>query len=65
MSKETDIFLSNECMKALMQLSSKNPNDMDFGRAVRSFIHDSNQPIDNSQIKIPYNQVDMGDVNEH
>ena len=64
MNKETDSFLSNECMNVIIELSIKHPNDMSFGKAVRSFIQNTKQPANKAQIKIPFNQPDMGDVNE-
>ena len=64
MSKETDSFLSNECMKAIVSLSIKYPNDMEFGKAVRSFIAGSTKDENKTQIKIPFSEADMGDVNE-
>ncbi len=65
MSNTTDSFLSNECMNAITELSRKNPNDMDFGKAVRSFIHETKQGKDKNQTEIPFTQPDMGDVDEH
>jgi len=65
MSNTTDSFLSNECMKAIQELSRKNPNDMDFGRQVRSFIQETKQGKDTRQTELPFTQPDMGDVDEH
>ena len=68
MSKDTESFLSNECMKAITSLSIKYPNDMDFGKAVRSFIHDTKEPINTEPIKFNFgdtDQPDMGDVQEY
>lgn len=39
MSQETNEFLNNECMKAIKELADKHPNDMDLGKAVRSFLN--------------------------
>ena len=63
MSKETDSFLSNECMNAIIVLSNNYPNDMDFGKVVRSFIQNTKQPPNKTpnktQIKIPFDQPDI------
>ena len=52
-------------MKAIQELSRKNPNDMDFGRQVRSFIQETKQGKDTRQTELPFTQPDMGDVDEH
>lgn len=38
MSKETDSFLNNECIKTFIELSKKYPNNMELGERVRAFI---------------------------
>jgi hypothetical protein len=65
MSKEIDSFLSNECMKAIIELSINNPNDMDLGKVVRKFIHSSKKQSNRTQTKPPSTQPNMGDVDEH
>lgn len=59
MSKETDSFLNNECMQAIIELANKYPNDMDFGRHTRAFILD--QQSDPNQIKFEFPHIDIDD----
>lgn len=54
MKKETDSFLYNECMKAILELVSKYPNDMDLGKHVRGFV--TSECIDPDQLKLNYTQ---------
>jgi hypothetical protein len=54
MKKETDLFLYNECMKAILGLVSKYPNDMDLGKRVREFV--KNDCTDPNQLKLHYDQ---------
>ena len=42
MNNKTDSFLNNECMKAIVELSKKYPNNMELGSHVRAFINDVN-----------------------
>lgn len=56
MSKETNEFLENECMKVIIELTEKYPNDMDLGVAVRSFINSAkSQQMVKNQLNIDFN----------
>lgn len=52
--KEGDSFLSNECMKAIIELVDKHPNDMDLGMCVRAFVIGG--CVDPNQLKLNYDQ---------
>jgi len=54
MEKKNDSFLSNECMKAILELVVKYPNDMDLGRHVRAFVKVG--CMDPNQLKLNYDQ---------
>ena len=72
MSETNDSFLNNECMKAIVDLSIKHPNDMTFGKHVREFIQTTKGNPNQMKLEFPkstktVNQepLDMGDVNEY
>lgn len=57
MEKEIDYFLSNECMEAIIDLAKKNPNDMDLGNAIRSFIlTNKTNNWENNQLRMPFDE---------
>jgi len=51
MSKETDVFLSNEAIKIFIDMAKTYPNNMELGSHVRTFLHGIEA---NNQIKLEF-----------
>lgn len=62
MDREIDSFLSNECMKAIIELAKNNPNDMNLGKAIRGFIRNSLPSKNKRQLNIQFIQPDMDEM---
>lgn len=53
MNEDTDSFLNNECMEAIIELSNKYTNDMDLGNHVRAFILKTTRKSNQMALQFP------------
>lgn len=63
MSKETNEFLENECMKVIIDLTNKFPNNMDLGAAIRSFVYSAkSDQMNSSQMRFDFENPITEDI---
>lgn len=68
MSKETDIFLNNECMKSIKKICDNCPNDMELGKQIRHYVNSIflGPTPTKSQLNMNFGDLDShGDVDEY